>query len=129
MTATAFRRLRPSRRALEVLLVVLALLAAGSVPPAAANEDDVYIVQTPGGGDTLLGLDFHLYRSTVEPIFLHRRPGNARCVVCHSAGGGNSFLEPLPPGPETWERSSRSGTSSAFSGWWFRARRWRACCS
>ena len=75
---------------------ILALAAAVLVAaPAAA--------QAPGGGDTLLGLDFDLYRSTVEPIFLHRRPGNARCVVCHSAGGGNSFLEPLPPGRETWD--------------------------
>jgi hypothetical protein len=24
-------------------------------------------------------------------------------VVCHSAGGGNSFLEPLPPGRESWD--------------------------
>ena len=75
---------------------ILALAAAVLVAaPAAA--------QAPGGGDTLLGLDFDLYRSTVEPIFLHRRLGNARCVVCHSAGGGNSFLEPLPPGREMWD--------------------------
>jgi len=43
-------------------------------------------------------VDFEFYRERVEPIFLHRRPGNARCVVCHSRGGGNSFLEPLAPG-------------------------------
>jgi hypothetical protein len=30
-------------------------------------------------------------------------PGNARCVACHSSGGGNAFLEPLPPGRETWD--------------------------
>ena len=52
---------------------------------------------------TSLSLDFGFYRDEVEPIFLNRRPGNARCVVCHSAGGGNSFLEPLPPGRETWD--------------------------
>lgn len=48
-------------------------LAAVAVPaaPVAAQSD---------GGETLLGLDFDLYRDEVEPIFLNRRPGNARCV-------------------------------------------------
>ena len=80
----------------KTFVAAVALAAgAGLAGPAPA--------QTPGEGGTLLGLDFDLYRSTVEPIFLHRRPGNARCVVCHSTGGGNSFLEPLPPGRETWD--------------------------
>ena len=48
-------------------------------------------------------LDFQQYRDTVESIFLSRRPGNARCVVCHSRGGGNSFLEPLAAGRDTYE--------------------------
>ncbi len=78
--------------------IAVAALAAAAVlaaPPAAA--------QTPAAGETLLGLDFDLYLETVEPVFLNRRPGNARCVVCHSTGGGNAFLEPLPPGRETWD--------------------------
>jgi mono/diheme cytochrome c family protein len=48
-------------------------------------------------------LDFQQYRDTVEPIFLTRRPGNARCIVCHSRGGGNSFLEPLAPGRDSYD--------------------------
>jgi len=50
-----------------------------------------------------LALDFDLYRESVEPILLSRRPGNARCVVCHSRGGGNAYLEPLSPGSETYD--------------------------
>lgn len=53
--------------------VTCILAPAGAVvlaAPAAA--------QAPESGDTLLGLDFDLYRSRVEPIFLNRRPGNAR---------------------------------------------------
>ena len=73
----------------------LALAAVLAPPPAAAQSAD--------GGETLLGLDFDLYIETVEPVFLNRRPGNARCVVCHSTGGGNAFLEPLPPGRDTWD--------------------------
>jgi hypothetical protein len=28
-------------------------------------------------------LDFATYRSRVEPIFLKKRPGHARCITCH----------------------------------------------
>ena len=53
--------------------------------------------------NTALDVDFDYYREHVEPIFLNRRPGNARCIVCHSRGGGNSFLEPLAPGREAYD--------------------------
>jgi len=47
-------------------------------------------------------LDFATYRAKVEPIFLKKREGHARCVVCH-AGAGNAFrLQPLAPGATTW---------------------------
>jgi hypothetical protein len=53
-------------------------------------------------------LDFEYYRTRVEPIFLKKRPGHARCVVCH-AGSNNAFrLQPLPAGSITWtEEQSR----------------------
>jgi hypothetical protein len=53
-------------------------------------------------------LDFATYRAKVEPIFLKKREGHARCVVCHS-GGGNAFrLQPLAPGATAWtEEQSR----------------------
>jgi hypothetical protein len=53
-------------------------------------------------------LDFEYYRTHVEPIFLKKRPGHARCVVCH-AGATNAFsLQPLSAGSSTWtEEQSR----------------------
>ena len=54
-------------------------------------------------GSRLYRVDFDYYREHVEPIFLNRRPGNARCIVCHSRGGGNSFLEPLAPGRDAYD--------------------------
>ena len=53
-------------------------------------------------------LDFEYYRTRVEPIFLKKRPGHARCVVCH-AGSNNAFrLQPLSAGSTTWtEEQSR----------------------
>ena len=32
-------------------------------------------------------LDFAFFRTRVQPIFLDKRPGYTRCVVCHSSGG------------------------------------------
>lgn len=53
-------------------------------------------------------LDFATFRAKVEPIFLKKREGHARCIVCHSGGGGNGFLQPLAPGATTWtEEQSR----------------------
>lgn len=47
-------------------------------------------------------LDYATYKAKVEPIFLKKREGHARCVVCH-AGAANGFhLQPLAPGASTW---------------------------
>jgi hypothetical protein len=47
-------------------------------------------------------LDFDTYRSKVEPIFLKKRPGHARCVACHSASNSAFRLQPLPEGATAW---------------------------
>jgi len=47
-------------------------------------------------------LDYATYKAKVEPIFLKKREGHARCVVCH-ANAGNAFrLQPLAPGAAVW---------------------------
>ena len=54
-------------------------------------------------------LDFDYYRAQVEPIFLEKRPGLTRCVVCHAGDERVAFLEGLAPGATTWtEEQSRS---------------------
>ena len=47
-------------------------------------------------------LDFEVYRAKVEPIFLKKRPGHARCVACHSASNSAFRLQPLPEGVTAW---------------------------
>jgi hypothetical protein len=68
----------------------------------------VMLASFAGGHAAAQSLDFATYRSKVEPIFLKKREGHARCVVCH-AGSGNAFrLQPLAPGATTWtEEQSR----------------------
>ena len=46
-------------------------------------------------------LDFEFFKAHVQPVFLTKRPGHARCYVCHSAG--TAFrLQRLSPGASTW---------------------------
>ena len=52
-------------------------------------------------------LDFGVYRSTVEPIFLTKRPGYSRCVVCHAPSNNAFSLLPLRPGNPYTEEQSR----------------------
>jgi hypothetical protein len=65
-------------------------------------------VSLTAGHAAAQSLDFATYKAKVEPIFLKKREGHARCVVCHS-GAGNAFrLQPLAPGATSWtEEQSR----------------------
>jgi hypothetical protein len=53
-------------------------------------------------------LDFEYFKTQVQPIFLTKRTGYTRCVVCHAGGGNVGFLQPLSPGATSWnEEQSR----------------------
>jgi hypothetical protein len=53
-------------------------------------------------------LDFEFFKANVEPIFLAKRPGHTRCVVCHTINNAPLHLVPLTPGSATWnEEQSR----------------------
>jgi len=52
-------------------------------------------------------LDYEVFKTKVQPIFLAKRAGHARCISCH-ASGTPLRLEPLPSGSTTWnEEQSR----------------------
>jgi len=60
-------------------------------------------------------LNYEFFKTKVEPIFLAKRPGRARCVACHSRAGNNTAfrLQPLSPGSATWsEEESRKNFES-----------------
>jgi hypothetical protein len=46
-------------------------------------------------------LDFEFFKSRVQPIFLAKRPGHARCIACHGSGTPLR-LQPLSPGSTSW---------------------------
>ena len=56
-------------------------------------------------------LDYEFFKARVEPVFLKKRAGHARCYVCHGAGSNNAFkLEKLNAGEKFWseEQSHRN---------------------
>lgn len=48
-------------------------------------------------------LNYEFFKDKVEPIFLRKRPGRARCVVCHTVNNARLHLVPLTPGATTWD--------------------------
>jgi hypothetical protein len=46
--------------------------------------------------------DFDYFKAKVQPIFLAKRPGHARCVMCHAEANNALKLEKLPAGQEHW---------------------------
>src|SRR2546427_1748969 len=65
-------------------------------------------------------LSFDFYRTRVEPIFLARCPGHARCYACHALGAGEGNapnamrLQLLSPGSTAWnEEQSRMNFEAA----------------
>ena len=74
-------------------VAILAFVAASGSPAAAQSPQ----------------LDYEFFKARVEPVFLKKRAGHARCYVCHGAGSNNAFkLEKLPGGEKFWsEEQSR----------------------
>jgi hypothetical protein len=59
------------------------------------------IAQQPASAPPAPTLDFEFFKTRVQPIFLTKRPGHARCVSCH--GQGTTLrLQSLPPGSTSW---------------------------
>ena len=55
--------------------------------------------QTPSGSP--LTLSYEYFRDKVQPIFLNKRPGHARCIACHE--NGSPRLQELSPGATSWD--------------------------
>src|SRR6266581_7270338 len=67
------------------------------------------LAQAPPASGVASSLDFQFFATRVQPIFLAKRPGHARCYACHSIG--TPFrLERLSTGATTWndEQSHRN---------------------
>src|ERR1700676_4285304 len=94
------------KTALSYVLVVacLSLVAAGSLWAKRQEKEN----QPVSSSTESALLDYEFFKAKVEPIFLFKRPGHARCVVCHTTNNAPLHLVPLSPGATTWnEEQSR----------------------
>src|SRR3954464_8191815 len=73
-----------------VVAGILALAAVTSTSPGAQ--------QSPPAGPAL---DFEYFKTNVQPIFVAKRPGHARCISCHGSGTPLR-LQPLASGATSW---------------------------
>jgi hypothetical protein len=75
----------------------IATIAAASVTAAALLLGTASLVS-----QAATTLDYDYFKAKVQPIFLIKRAGHARCVMCH-ADANNAFrLERLSEGQATW---------------------------
>ena len=82
-----------------VVAACLFVAAAGSLRQAGSQP------ASPGASASL---DYEFFKAKVQPVFLARREGHARCVVCHTFNNAPFKLVPLSPGSTTWnEQQSR----------------------
>src|SRR2546430_3692880 len=74
----------------------------GAQAPRATEE-----ISRPAATDAL---DFQLFKTSVEPVFLKERSGHARCYGCHILSNRVFHLETLSPGSSDWtdEQSQRN---------------------
>ena len=83
------------------LLALVVFLAASSLAGAQGQSGGQ---AAPAGGAKL---DYEFFKTKVQPIFLAKRSGHARCIACHGSGTPLR-LQPLSPGTTAWnEEESR----------------------
>jgi hypothetical protein len=88
-----------------VLVVACLLLAAGRSLWAKRQEKES---QPASSSTESASLNYEFFKAKVEPVFLNKRPGHARCVSCHTLNHVPLHLVPLSPGSTTWnEEQSR----------------------
>jgi hypothetical protein len=79
------------------MILVCGALLAGLLSQQSASS--------PASSTTL---DYEVFKTRIEPIFLKKRSGHARCVSCHASNNVALHLVPLSPGETTWnEEESR----------------------
>jgi len=47
-------------------------------------------------------LDYAFYKARVEPIFLKKKAGHTRCIICHTDNNSAFHLEPLAKGADSY---------------------------
>lgn len=84
---------------LTLVCAAMITLCAGSVALAAAPST---------------ALNYEFFKAKVQPIFLEKRAGHARCVVCHGGANNALHLAVLPPSGQ-WSEDDTKNNFAAVS--------------
>jgi hypothetical protein len=91
------------KRASSCLIVAACLCVAAGVSLRHAESQPAAAPSTASAA-----LDYEFFKTRVQPVFLAKREGHARCVVCHTFNNAPFKLVPLSPGATSWnEEQSR----------------------
>ena len=82
--------------------VALAVLLSLAMPSSSvAQRTEPTAPASAAASAASAPLDYEFFKTMVQPIFLAKRPGHARCIACHAAGTPLR-LQPLAPGSTAW---------------------------
>jgi hypothetical protein len=75
----------------------------------AAAAMAVALAAPPGAARAQQALSYEVFKASVQPIFLKKRPGHTRCIVCHAGANNAMRLTPLQAGATNFnEEQSRT---------------------
>jgi hypothetical protein len=94
-------------------LLLLLLVALLTPQQQTASPRPAPAAQPPLAAPASSALDYQFFKTRVQPIFLKKRPGNARCIVCHETGAPR--LQPLPEGQTMWDEEASRKNFDAWS--------------
>jgi hypothetical protein len=90
------------KRASSYLVAAACLALAATV--SLRQAESAPAAPSAGSGS----LDYEYFKTKVQPVFLTKRAGHTRCVVCHTTNNAPFHLVQLSPGSKTWnEQQSR----------------------
>jgi hypothetical protein len=84
---------------------VRTLFVCGALFAALLSGQAAFGQSAPTGRPTL---DFEFFKTKVQPIFLAKRPGHARCIACHAGSSAPPVLQlqALSAGSATWDEEA-----------------------
>ena len=90
------------KRASSYVVAAACLLLAA---PGSLRQAQSAPAASPGASASL---DYQFFKTKVQPVFLNKRAGHTRCVVCHTINNAPFHLVRLSPGSMVWnEEQSR----------------------
>jgi hypothetical protein len=75
--------------------------------------------QAAGQGAAAPALDYQFFKDKVQPVFLHKREGHTRCVVCHTVNNAPLHLVPLSAGATSWNEAQSRQNFQLVQMWWW----------